>query len=251
MGVTTDRPGGCSGCRAKDIHTFDFSMAFQPILDIEKHVVFAQEALARGPAGESVATLFDQVDESNQYWFDQNCRIKAIELASKLGLEALVNVNFMPYAVYNPERCIQTTLKAAADTGFPTERIVFEFTETQRVVDPGFLLEIIRYYQKVGFKTAIDDFGAGYSGLDLLAEVQTDFIKLDMALIRGIDQDRTRQAIVRHCAALCAELGIAVIAEGVETLAEMRTVADLGISLQQGFLFARPAFQCLPDPAWP
>ena len=102
--------------------------------------------------------------------------------------------------------------------------------------------------------TAIDDFGAGFAGLNLLADFQPDIIKLDMDLIRGIDQSRPRQAIVRGTVAMCEELGIQVIGEGVETADECSALHDLGIHLMQGYLFSRPLFESCGQAerlAWP
>ena len=99
----------------------------------------------------------------------------------------------------------------------------------------------------MGFKTAIDDFGAGYSGLGLLADFQTDIIKLDMKLIRNIDTDVTRQVIVKNCIAMFNALGIATLAEGIETHAEMAWLKAAGIDLMQGYFFAKPGFECLPE----
>ncbi len=103
------------------------------------------------------------------------------------------------------------------------------------------------YYRSRGFRTAIDDFGAGYSGLNLLAEVGADIIKLDLALVRDVHTDRTRRAIVRGICQVAADLGTTVIAEGVEQKDEYLALRDLGIELFQGYLFARPAFEALPE----
>jgi EAL domain-containing protein (putative c-di-GMP-specific phosphodiesterase class I) len=94
--------------------------------------------------------------------------------------------------------------------------------------------------------TAIDDFGAGHSGLNLLAEFQPDIIKLDMALTRTIHLDRVRRAIVKSMVNLCADLGISVIAEGIEEIDEALALRDLGVRLMQGYCFARPATERLP-----
>lgn len=99
----------------------------------------------------------------------------------------------------------------------------------------------------MGFKTAIDDFGAGHSGLNLLAEFQPDCIKLDMALTRNIDKDRVRRAIVRGIMGTCRELKMEVIAEGVETQGECLALQDEGITIFQGYLFAKPGFEHLPQ----
>lgn len=245
----TDKPrAGCSQCRDLEALGFDISMAFQPIVDLEQGTIFAQEALVRGPNGESAASVFAQVDESNLYRFDQACRVKAIEMAARLGLDTFVSINFMPNAVYRAESCIQATLIAAAEHGFPVDRIIFEITEADRVTDKAHLRNIVEYYKKRGFYTAIDDFGAGYAGLNLLAEFVPDLVKLDMELVRAIDTDRTRQSIVRHMLGLCADLGVKVIAEGIETREELEVLRDLGVKLFQGYLLARPGFQSLPQP---
>ncbi|MDI3262390.1 MAG: EAL domain-containing protein [Fulvimonas sp.] len=233
---------------------FDFSYAFQPIVDVAARQVFAHEALVRGPAGEPAATVLTRISAANRYAFDQACRGKAIEIASRLGMQSKLSINFLPNAIYRPELCIRSTLAAALKYGFPVERIIFETVEGEQVNDGKWLAEILREYKRIGFLTAIDDFGAGFAGLNLLADFQPDIVKLDMALVRGIDQNKPRRAIVAGVAAMCRELGIRVIAEGIETGEEMRCLRDLGIHLMQGYWFARPLFEqaCAPEAiAWP
>lgn len=162
-------------------------------------------------------------------------------------MRGMLSINFLPNAVYRPERCIRTTLQAAREHLFPIEQIMFEFTEVEQVQDNRHIRGIVDHYQALGFKTAIDDFGAGYSGLSLLADFRPDIIKLDMHLLRGIDQDPIRQAIVRHCLALFTELQITPLAEGVETRDEMACLREMGVSLMQGYLFARSGFETLPE----
>ncbi len=108
------------------------------------------------------------------------------------------------------------------------------------------LTAIFKEYKRIGFTTAIDDFGAGYSGLNLLAEFQPDYIKLDMALTRNIDKDRVRRTIVHGILETCRELKLGVIAEGIETAEECLVLQDEGVALFQGYLFAKPGFQHLP-----
>lgn len=242
---------GCQACNGAQPLDFDFSMAFQPIVDVKKREVFAHEALVRGLGGESAASVFASVDDDNRYRFDQACRVKAIRLAASLGMQSLLSINFLPNAVYRPELCIRTTLAAAEHYGFPLQRIVFEITEGEKIEDHAHLRDIVQHYQQRGFLTAIDDFGAGYAGLNLLAEMQTDIIKLDMALIRNINEDPIRQAIVRGIVQVCHDLSATVIAEGIETVAEYRLLRQMGIRLFQGYLFARPAFEALPAIHWP
>lgn len=241
------RPLGCSECLDGAGLDFDFTMAFQPIVEVSSGRIFAHEALVRGPNGEGAGSVFAHVNDGNRYRFDQACRVKAIRLASQLGMHTMLSINFLPNAVYRPELCIRTTLKAAQEWDFPIERIIFEVTEGERIDDQAHLRNIIAHYKERGFCTAIDDFGAGYAGLNLLADFQSDIVKLDMALIRDIDKDRTRRAITNGILRMCGDLGIQVIAEGVETREEYLTLRDFGIDLFQGYYFARPAFQALAE----
>jgi EAL domain-containing protein (putative c-di-GMP-specific phosphodiesterase class I) len=247
-------PGPCAGCRNGAGFSFDFSMAFQPIIEPRTGRVFAYEALVRGLGSGSAESVLRAVNATNRYSFDQRCRMRAIELASRLDVareNAGLSINFMPNAIYRPEVCIRTTLETARREGFPTENLIFEFTENQQIREPQRVLEIISAYRAMGFRTAIDDFGAGYAGLNLLAEFQPDLIKLDMALIRNVDQDPVRQAIVEGIVLVCDKLRITVIAEGIETEAEFRAMQGAGIELFQGYFFAQPAFEALPAVNWP
>ena len=237
----------CAQCRSGEALGFAISMAFQPIVDAVNQRLFAQEALVRGVNGESAGQVIAQINENNRYRFDQTCRVKAIELASQFSDNCLLNINFMPNAIYRPELCIRTTLNAAQEYGFDTRRIVFEFTETEQLRDVQHIKNIINSYHELGFKTALDDFGAGYSGLNLLADIQPDMIKLDMALIRNVHQDKKRQAIVRACVGLCEQIDAQLIAEGIETYEEYACLRESGIDLFQGYYFAKPAFEQFPS----
>ena len=235
----------CENCSKGARLDFGFEYAYQPIVDVQRRTIYAHEALVRGPQGEGAATVLAQVNDGNRYRFDQACRVKAIKGASALGMTEKLSINFLPNAIYKPELCIRTTLEAARVHGFPVERIIFEVTEGERVEDGPWFAEILREYQRCGFKTAIDDFGAGYAGMSLLADFQPDLIKLDMGLIRNLDTDRARRTIVRNLARLCEEMEIKVIAEGVETAGERDALRDVGIYLMQGYFFARPSFQAV------
>jgi EAL domain-containing protein (putative c-di-GMP-specific phosphodiesterase class I) len=135
------------------------------------------------------------------------------------------------------------TLEAAETFGFPHERICLEIVESERIDDHAHVIGIIQEYKRRGLVTAIDDFGAGYAGLNLLAEFQPDILKLDMALTRDIDQDRRRRVITRSIVSAATDLDIRIIAEGIETADEYRCLRDLGIDLFQGWLFGRPVFE--------
>lgn len=240
---------GCEGCDRGDSLDFEFTMAFQPIVDIGSKRIFGHEALVRGLEGEGARSVLDRVTVSNRYAFDQQCRVKAIELAAQLftDQETMLSINFMPNAVYEPRACIRLTLASAEKFEFPLQKIIFEFTENEEI-DPEHVLDILKNYHDIGFKTAIDDFGAGHAGLALLTKLQPDIVKLDMDLIRGIDRDPVKRTIVKHTLSMLAELGIAPICEGIETAGELSVLEDLGVSLMQGYYLAKPAFQSLATP---
>ena len=228
---------------------FDIAMAFQPIVDVETGRPFAYEALVRGADGRGAADVLASVTAGNRYAFDQKCRVAAIEGAVAAGIldtDARLSINFLPNAVYSPMACIQLTLKTARATGLPTDRLIFEFTENEEMADTDHVKTIVETYARMGFGTAIDDFGAGHAGLGLLARFQTDFIKLDMDLIRGIERSMPRRLIVEGVIRIARSLSITVIAEGVETRAEYDILRGLGVRYLQGYLLARPGFRCLP-----
>ena len=244
----------CAGCRDGAALDFDFSMALQPIVDIETGLPFAYEALVRGLSGEGAGEILQRVTPENRYAFDQRCRVKAIEVAARAGIldsAARLSINFLPNAVYSPKACIQLTLKTAAATNFPTDRLIFEFTENEEMADPDHVANIVKTYQAMGFGTALDDFGAGHAGLNLLARFQPNIIKLDMELVRGIETSLPRRVIVEGIARMCGQLGITLVAEGIETEAELEALRAIGIRYIQGYLIARPLFEGLPGFAIP
>lgn len=239
----------CAGCRDGVDFDIPFAMAFQPIVDTHTGLPFAYEALVRGLDGSGAWGVLSQVTDANRYAFDQACRVKAIETAMAAGLMetgARLSINFLPNAVYSPVACIQLTLQTARAVAMPLDRLIFEFTENQLIADPDHVATIIDSYKQIGFKVAVDDFGAGHSGLDLFARFAPDEVKLDMALIRGIDREPRRQAIVRAMVGMCKELDTLLIAEGIETAEEASALRDLGVRYHQGYWYARPALGVLP-----
>jgi len=238
----------CTGCQS-DQEDFGLVMAFQPIVDIMTGLPFAFEALVRGPNGESAGAVLADVTDERRYAFDQQCRVAAIEQAVAAGIlqtDAKLSINFLPNAVYSPVACIQLTLKTAKATQMPTGRLIFEFTENERIADTAHLQNIVETYKKMGFATAVDDFGAGHAGLGLLAKFQPDIIKLDMELIRGIDASLPRRLIVDGVIRMARALDIGVIAEGIETAGELDALRALGVRYMQGYLLARPMVRALP-----
>ncbi len=238
----------CVGCRDDIALPFDFKMAFQPIVDLSQGCIWGYEALVRGANGESAYSVLDQVSDETRYKFDQSARVMAIETAGALykGRDLKLSINFMPNAVYEPTACIQKSLAAAKRAGFPHKNLMFEFTEDERIDDTAHVQNILTTYRKFGFLTALDDFGAGYAGLNLLAEMQPDLLKIDMRLLRDIHRSPAKQVIVAGIVSMARALDVTVLAEGVESEDELAVLRAAGISLFQGYYFAKPALMALP-----
>lgn len=236
---------GCGRCDQP--LDFSFTFAFQPIVDVSRRSVWGYEALVRGCEQQSAAWVLGQVNRDNLYTFDQACRVTAIRLAAELNLQQVLSINFLPNAVYEPAHCIRSTLAAAEEVGFPAERIMFEITESEQVHDPEHLTKIFNHYRQQGFITALDDFGAGHAGLNLLARFTPGLMKIDRELITGVHQSYPRQVIVRALCEICDQLSIELLAEGVETQDEAAWLYQQGITLMQGYYFARPGFKTLPQ----
>jgi EAL domain-containing protein (putative c-di-GMP-specific phosphodiesterase class I) len=241
---------GCGACAEGNAFPVAFAMAFQPIVDITTRRVYAYEALVRGPEGQSAGTVLSQVTADNRYAFDQACRVKAIEQAAALGLDRRLSINFLPNAVYDPKACIRATLDAAVRVNFPLDLITFEITEDERITDSQHLQGIITEYRRHGFRVALDDFGVEYAGLNSLSTLNVDTIKLDIALIRDIDKEKRRRIITLGMVRVCQELGVDVVAEGVERAEELAVLKDADVKYVQGYLLGRPALnQLIPDSA--
>lgn len=227
---------------------FDVSFAFQPIVDIGSHAVFAYEALVRGRLNEPAAAVFAALETSQLHAFDRAARVQAIELAASLGLNVGLSVNFLPQALEALPDAVSSTIDAVRRAGLSAENIFLEVTEGELIRDLVGFAALINEYRTSGIHLVIDDFGAGYAGLNLLADFQPDVIKIDMHLVRDIDSKGPRQAIVRAVIQVSNELGIEVIAEGVETEPEYQWFKRAGVKLFQGYLFGKPEFECLSTP---
>jgi EAL domain-containing protein (putative c-di-GMP-specific phosphodiesterase class I) len=241
-------PNPCINCDLSQRLDFEVRMAFQPIVDARTRSIFGYEALVRSVEGGGAAEVISRVRPDQLYRFDQTCRVKAIVTAAQLGMKERLSINFFPNAVYQPETCIRLTLLAAQRCGFPVENLIFEAAESEEVKDHAHVSRIFRDYKNRGFLTAIDDFGAGYAGLSSLTNFQPDLIKLDMSLIRGIDVDPVRKAIVSGAIQIATAIGSSIVAEGVETSEEYKMLRGLNVDLFQGYLFGKPALERLDPP---
>ena len=227
-----------------------FSMAFQPIVNAMHGNVYGYESLVRSKTGEGAHSVLSRVPAKNFHLFDRACRSKAMAEALRCGFlqqcDTVLCVNVNPNAAVEELTSIGQTCAEAVDIGFPLDRLVLELVEDDEITDFDLLKRLTEEYRACGVQIAMDDFGAGYSGLKLLSKLKPDIIKLDMELVSRLDDDRTAQIIVNAIVQACYELGITTIAEGVERYEQAMRLRDMGVVYQQGYYFARPAFEQLP-----
>lgn len=220
---------------------------FQPILACEgPPQIFAYECLLRGrhPDGRVVypGDIFSYAKSADLlFYLDRAARLTAIRCANQHSINTKLFINFMPTAIYDPEYCLRTTVAAIESSSLSADQIVFEVTESEEVRDVEHLVKILRYYRENGYKVALDDLGAGYSSLNLLHRLQPDYIKLDIGLIRGVDQEPYKAEISSNLLTLARNLGVRTIAEGVETEGELHWLKEHGADLVQGYYFAKPS----------
>jgi EAL domain-containing protein (putative c-di-GMP-specific phosphodiesterase class I) len=213
-----------------------FSMAFQPIYELERRQRVGAEALARfhHPPRRGPSAWFA---EAAKVGLGQKLEIaavqKAVDAIPELPDGAFLSVNVSPETLSAP------ALDAMmADAG--PDRIVAEVTEHARIGDYGKLDRALAPLRRRGMRLAVDDAGAGFASLRHILRLDPDFIKLDRTLIDQIDRDRSKQALAAGLISFADKSGATIIAEGIERAAEVRTLVDLGVSYGQGFYLARP-----------
>jgi EAL domain-containing protein (putative c-di-GMP-specific phosphodiesterase class I)/ActR/RegA family two-component response regulator len=221
------------------------AMVYQPIVSWAEHEVHAYEALVRSgePTLANPALLFDAAERTRNLQPLGRVIRSQVANGARHG-DGLLFVNLHPEDLNDDELFTRT-----APLSQLAHRVVLEITERASLDGVKNVRERVDALRALGFKIAIDDLGAGYAGLASFAQLQPDFAKLDMSLVRNIDQDTTRQHVVGTMTRLCRDLGVLVVAEGIETEAERDALIELDCDLLQGYLFARPG-PAFPPVAW-
>lgn len=225
--------------RDEDVYTL-----VHPIFDLHDMHILGYEALTRGP----VDSEFERPDKLFHIAYDADlvlrlerlCRKKAIEAAATLPPGRLMFINIEPEAVADPELREIMTTTLLAQSNITPDRVVLEITERSAITDFAAFRSTLEYVRALGFKVAVDDAGAGYGSLQCLAEVHPEWLKIDISLIRGIDTDTIRAQLVSSLVSFADNIGVSLIAEGIETKAELAKLRELGVRYGQGFLFTRP-----------
>ncbi|MBE3590031.1 MAG: EAL domain-containing protein [Firmicutes bacterium] len=218
----------------------------QPVVQVDDGTVYGYEALSRGPAGsplERAEALWRAAEAEGRVGeLDYACRRAALRAKQRWFPESgTLFVNVDPLVVRSPSFRLGVTQQWLHEMGIDPGQVVLEITERRMIDDYEAFRQALRIYRDQGYRVAVDDVGAGYSSLRTVAEIEPHFLKIDLSLVRGLDRDRARRAVVRALVGLAHALGALAVAEGVERVEELSAVQELGVDLAQGFLLARPA----------
>lgn len=221
----------------------EFWSVYQPIVSLADRSVVAHEALLRGLVdGREVGggDLFFVAESAGWlHRLDRIGRESAIAGAVPwLGGDDLF-VNFNPTSIYRPQVCLASTERVAHETGIAPNQLVFEVVESHAIADRGHLVSVLEHYRSLGWRVALDDVGAGWSSLSLLAAVRPEVVKLDKGLVQELPDDGAR-TVLKAVTDLAHQLGAVVVAEGIETEQLAEEVTALGADMGQGWLFGRP-----------
>jgi EAL domain-containing protein (putative c-di-GMP-specific phosphodiesterase class I) len=217
---------------------------FQPIVNLQSGEIFAYEALSRGPQDSCLFRpdkLFTLAEKQNCLWrLDYLCRTQALLQAKNTLGDRKLFVNVDARVLYDKKFHQGSTAKLLKQCNLHSGSIVFEISEKSAITDYDSFRSVLENYQCQDYKIAIDDVGSGYSGLNLLAQVSPEFIKIDIGLIKNIDTDPIKKAIVKALADFSHTANIKTIAEGIERSEELKLLIELGINYGQGFYLGKP-----------
>jgi EAL domain-containing protein (putative c-di-GMP-specific phosphodiesterase class I) len=242
-----------AGDRAGLVASFDrmldtMWMAFQPIVSAESRTAFGYEALLRSneptlPHPGAVIEAAERLDRLDE--LGRCIRAKVAEAAETLQSDALFFVNLHTRDLADPE-----LLSADAPLAKFASRVVLEITERAALDDIKDVKARVAALRALGYRIAVDDLGAGYAGLTSFALLEPEFVKFDMSLVRGVHTSALRQKLIGSMSTLCHDMGMKVVAEGIETIEERDVVMKLRCDLLQGYLLGHPG-RPFPTPEWP
>jgi EAL domain-containing protein (putative c-di-GMP-specific phosphodiesterase class I)/CheY-like chemotaxis protein len=222
-------------------------IAYQPIVRTSDHSLFGYEALMRSDEKSlpHPGAILDAAERLNRL-HDLGRRVRDLAVSPMAGADenTLLFVN-----LHASDLADDTLLSAASSFGSLSKRIVLEITERASLDHVADARARIASLRELGFRIAVDDLGAGYAGLTSFATLEPEVVKIDMSLVRGVDSNATKQKLVQSVVSLCKDLGMLIVAEGIETKAERDVLVSLGCDLLQGYLLGRPA-KAFPPFAW-
>ena len=233
-------------------HSAIYTFAMQPIVDVSCGRITSFEALIRDRAGRSPEAIFASVPPDLLYAFDLQTKGIALELAGKiLHEDEKIAINLLPGSLYTNPDSVNQLIKQISQANLRPEQVIIELIETEVIINVEIFHNKLKDVRAAGIGLAIDDFGSGYSRLSFLSKIQPDEIKIDRSLIQDIHRMGGQQSVVVAIVRYCEDMGINLVAEGVEKLEEWCWLESVGVKLYQGFLFSRPCLNGVGEMHWP
>ncbi|MDR2123733.1 MAG: EAL domain-containing protein [Desulfovibrio sp.] len=234
-----------------DVETLDkiiegkyINPVYQPIISLTDGETFGYEALSRISDDNlkmNIEQMFRVADKINRAWeLEMLCRIKSLEGAIYIDNDKKLFLNVNPNIIHDYRFKNGFTKGYLEKYGLDFRNIIFEITERVAILDSNAFLESIKHYKNQNYGVAIDDVGSGYSGLKVISDVKPNLIKLDMALVRDIDKDKTKQLLCKALVYFGNSTDILLIAEGIETEGELETLIKLNVDFGQGYFLGLP-----------
>lgn len=218
---------------------------FQPIVYLQNLDILGYEALSRGPSDsgfEGTELLFAFAESTNMLLeLERLCRKNALKTARSLHLDRKLFLNSSAKALQDIDFTPRHLSEFVQELGLPPDSITLEITERVAIQEWDSFKKVLRQFRDHGFKVAIDDMGAGYSSLQAIAELQPDYLKFDISLVRNIHESLIKIGLLETLVSLSSKINARVIAEGIEEREEYETLRSLGVQLGQGYYFAQPA----------
>lgn len=223
----------------------DLSALFQPILDLRRGEILGYEGLIRGPADSALHSPINLFAAAQRQGLaleiEMLSRQVVLEAFAQLNLPGNLFLNVSPDTLSHPGFKNGQTLEFMDELGLDPARVIIEVTENQPIFDFTAMRDCLLHYRSMGFQIALDDLGEGFSSLRLWSELRPDYVKIDMHFVQGVDTDPIKLQFLKSIQKIAESCGSRVVAEGVETEAELRVVKDIGIALGQGYFIARPS----------
>jgi EAL domain-containing protein (putative c-di-GMP-specific phosphodiesterase class I) len=227
------------------LHQRKLSALFQPIIDMRSGEIAGYEGLIRGPADSPLHSPFNLFAAAKRYGLaletEMLSRQIVLETFANLDLPGNLFLNVSPETLTHPHFKNGKTLDFMMEVGIAPERVIIELTENQPTYDFATMCSALRHYRSMGFKIALDDLGEGFSSLRLWSELRPDIVKIDMHFVQGVDANPVKLQFLKSIQCIAESCGTHVVAEGVETEAELRAVKEIGIVFGQGYFLARPS----------
>jgi EAL domain-containing protein (putative c-di-GMP-specific phosphodiesterase class I) len=233
-------------CRLQDVMLGNqITTVFQPIMDLQTGGIHGFEALSRGPAGTqqfSPLYLFEAaLDTDLTFELDRHCRRQALRTARELRPPHRLFINVVPASMYDPDFQGASLIRLLEGLGLSPGRIALEVSERYAIKNYTLFVEAMETFKQLGFSIAVDDIGAGHSGLENIAHLQPRYLKFDMQLVRDVDRNPIKREMARALKTFADKMDSQIIAEGIETDGERQACQDLGLHYGQGYLLSPAA----------